>query len=75
MRSTSLMTMVFLAGFGMGSFARSVWDTLQGNDTRVRDLAAIEKLHKAVGVFFVRRLLTQPPPMQFIFHQASKKFE
>jgi uncharacterized protein (TIGR02246 family) len=58
MRSTSLMTMVFLAGFGMGSFARSDGrDTLQGNDTRVADLAAIEKLHKAD----IEATLTQDP--------------
>jgi len=32
------------------------------------------QLKKFVWVFFVRRLLTQLPPMLFIFHQALEKF-
>ena len=47
MRRTSLfMTITFLAGLGIGFFARSAMGTLQRNDTRAADLAAIEKLHQ-----------------------------
>jgi hypothetical protein len=47
MRRTSLVTiLVFVAGLGIGYFARSAVGTLQRNDTHKADLAAIEKLHQ-----------------------------
>jgi hypothetical protein len=47
MRHTSLVTtLVFVAGLGIGYFARSAKSTLQRNDTYAADLAAIEKLHQ-----------------------------
>ncbi len=49
MRRTSVfMTIAFLAGLGIGFFARSAGrGTLQRRDTHAADLAAIEKLHRA----------------------------
>ena len=49
MRRTSIfMTIAFLAGLGIGYFARSAGTgTLQQRDTDAADLAAIEKLHRA----------------------------
>jgi len=49
MRRTSIfMTIAFLAGLGIGYFARSAGTgTLQQRDTHAADLAAIEKLHRA----------------------------
>ena len=42
------VTMAFLAGFSVGSFARSgSTSNAQQSDTRAADLAAIEKLHQA----------------------------
>jgi ketosteroid isomerase-like protein len=47
MRRTSLVTiLVFVAGLGIGFFARSVMGTLQQRNTHRADLAAIEKLHQ-----------------------------
>jgi len=49
MRRTSVfMTIAFLAGLGIGFFARSAGtDTLQRRDTHAADLAGIERLHRA----------------------------
>jgi uncharacterized protein (TIGR02246 family) len=48
MRRTSVfMTITFVAGLGIGYFARSAMGTLQRKDTHAADLAAIEKLHRA----------------------------
>ncbi len=59
MRRTSVfMTIAFLAGLGIGFFARSAGTgTLQRRDTRAADLAAIEKLHRAD----IEATLTQDP--------------
>ncbi len=59
MRRTSVfMTIAFLAGLGIGFFARSAaTGTLERRDTRAADLAAIEKLHRAN----VEATLTQDP--------------
>jgi ketosteroid isomerase-like protein len=47
MRLTSLVTtIVFVAGLGIGFFARSPVSTLQRRDTHAADLAAIEKLRQ-----------------------------
>jgi ketosteroid isomerase-like protein len=48
MRRTSLVSiLVFVAGLGIGFFARSAgMGTFQRRDTRAADLAAIEKLHQ-----------------------------
>src|SRR5713226_7190802 len=47
MRRTSVfVTIAFLAGLGIGFFARSAMGTLQRKDTHAADLAAIEKLHQ-----------------------------
>jgi uncharacterized protein (TIGR02246 family) len=47
MRRTSLVTiLVFVAGLGIGYFARSAVGTLQQRYTHKADLAAIEKLHQ-----------------------------
>jgi ketosteroid isomerase-like protein len=47
MRRSSLVTiLVFVAGLGIGYFARSVKGTLQRNDTHAADSAAVEKLHQ-----------------------------
>jgi uncharacterized protein (TIGR02246 family) len=47
MRRTSLVTtIVFVAGLGIGFFARSAMGTLERR-THAADLAAIEKLHRA----------------------------
>jgi hypothetical protein len=57
MRRTSLVaSLVFVAGLGVGYFARSAMGTLQ-RWTHAADLAAIEKLHKAD----VEATLTQDP--------------
>ena len=46
-RISVFMTIAFLAGLGIGYFARSAgMGTLQRRDTRAADLAAIEKLHQ-----------------------------
>jgi hypothetical protein len=46
MRRTSLVTiLVFVAGLGIGYFARSAMGTLERR-RNAADLAAIEKLHK-----------------------------
>src|SRR5947207_11688032 len=49
MRRTSVfLTIAFLAGLGIGFFARSAGTgTLQRRDTHAADLAAIERLHRA----------------------------
>jgi uncharacterized protein (TIGR02246 family) len=59
MRRTSVfMTITFLAGLGIGYFARSAsMGTLQRRDTHAADLAAIEKLHRTD----VAATLTQDP--------------
>jgi hypothetical protein len=59
MRRTSVfMTVTFLAGIGVGYFARSVGvPLLHRPDPHAADLAAIEKLHKAD----VEATLTQDP--------------
>jgi hypothetical protein len=47
MRRTSLVTiLVFVAGLGIGYFARSAVGTLQQRYTHKADLAAIEKLNQ-----------------------------
>ena len=47
MRRTSLITiLVFVAGLGIGYFARGAVGTLQQRYTHKADLAAIEKLHQ-----------------------------
>ena len=47
MRRTALIsTIVFVAGLGIGYFARSAVSTLQRKDTHAADLAAIEKLRQ-----------------------------
>jgi uncharacterized protein (TIGR02246 family) len=49
MRRTSVfMTLAFLAGLGIGFFARGAGtDALQRRDTHAADLAGIERLHRA----------------------------
>jgi uncharacterized protein (TIGR02246 family) len=48
MRRTSLVTiLVFVAGLGIGYFARGAMGTAHGRDMHATDLAAIEKLHAA----------------------------
>jgi uncharacterized protein (TIGR02246 family) len=48
MRRTSLVTiLVFVAGLGIGYFARGAMGTAHGRDMHAADLAAIEKLHAA----------------------------
>jgi uncharacterized protein (TIGR02246 family) len=48
MRRTSVfITIAFLAGLGIGYFARSAMGTLQRKDRHAADLAAIEKLRRA----------------------------
>jgi uncharacterized protein (TIGR02246 family) len=61
MRRTSLATiLVFVAGLGMGYFARSAGiGTPQRTDTHAADIAAIEKLHRAD----VEATLTQDPSL------------
>jgi uncharacterized protein (TIGR02246 family) len=56
-RIAVLVTIAFLAGAGIGVFARSAMGTLAQKDTRAADLSAIEKLHKAD----VAATLTQDP--------------
>jgi uncharacterized protein (TIGR02246 family) len=56
-RTSALMAVVFLAGLGIGLFARSALGTFQRNDAHAVDLAAIEKLHRAD----VEATLTQDP--------------
>jgi uncharacterized protein (TIGR02246 family) len=46
-RTSAFVTIAFLAGLGIGYFARSAMSTLQRKDTYAADLAAIEKLHRA----------------------------
>ena len=59
MRRTSLVTILFfVAGLGIGYFARSAGiGTPQRTDSHAADLAAIEKLHSAD----VEATLTQDP--------------
>ena len=58
MRRTALfVTMTFLAGLSIGSFARSAYTRMLQRRTHAADLAAIEKLHKAD----VEATLTQDP--------------
>jgi hypothetical protein len=45
-RASLVTTIVFVAGLGIGYFARSAMGTLQRKDTHAADLAAIEKLHQ-----------------------------
>lgn len=61
MRHTSLVTLfVFVAGLGIGFFARSAGiGTPHRTDTHAADLAAIEKLHRAD----VEATLTQDPSL------------
>ena len=56
-RISVFVTIAFLAGLGIGFFARNATGTLQRKDTHAADLAAIEKLHKAD----VAATLTQDP--------------
>src|SRR5208283_881329 len=52
MRRTSLITiLVFVAGLGIGYFARGAVGTLQQRYTHKADLAAIEKLHQEDNEF------------------------
>jgi ketosteroid isomerase-like protein len=54
MRRTSLITiLVFVAGLGIGYFARGAVGTLQQRYTHKADLAAIEKLHQ-IDIEFTR---------------------
>jgi len=47
MKRSSLVTViVFVAGLGVGYFARGAMGTLQQRDRHAADLAAIEKLHR-----------------------------
>jgi uncharacterized protein (TIGR02246 family) len=58
MRHTSLVTtLVFVAGLGIGYFARGAVGTLQQRYTHKADLAAIEKLHQED----IEATLTQDP--------------
>ena len=58
MRRTSLITvLVFVAGLGIGYFARSAVGTLQQRYMHKADLAAIEKLHQED----IEATLTQDP--------------
>ena len=58
MKRTSLVTiLVFVAGLGIGYFARGAMGAIQRKDTHAADLAAIEKLHRAD----VEATLTQDP--------------
>jgi uncharacterized protein (TIGR02246 family) len=58
MNRTSLVTLlVFVAGLGIGYFARGTVGMLQREATQAADLAAIEKLHRAD----VDATLTQDP--------------
>jgi len=58
MRRTSLATiLLFVAGFGIGYFARSAAGRLPRKNTHAADLAAIEKLHRAD----IEATLTQDP--------------
>jgi len=58
MRHTSLITaLVFVAGLGIGYFARGAVGTLQQRYTHKADLAAIEKAHQAD----IEATLTQDP--------------
>jgi len=58
MRRTSLATiLLFVAGFGIGYFARSATGRLPRKNTHAADLAAIEKLHRAD----IEATLTQDP--------------
>jgi uncharacterized protein (TIGR02246 family) len=56
-RTAVFVTIAFVAGLGIGSFARIPMGTLQRKETYAADLAAIEKLHKAD----VAATLTQDP--------------
>jgi uncharacterized protein (TIGR02246 family) len=47
MKRSIFVTLPFLAGLGIGFFARSAKGTVQRKDTQAADLAAIEKLHRA----------------------------
>jgi len=58
-RNSLVTAIVFVAGLGIGFFARSAVGTLQRKDTHAADLAAIEKLHKAD----VEATLTQDPSL------------
>jgi len=54
MKRTSLVTiLVFVAGLGIGYFARSAMGTLQRKAAHAADLAAIEKLHQ-IDIEFTR---------------------
>jgi uncharacterized protein (TIGR02246 family) len=58
MRRNSLVAiLVFVAGLGIGYFARSAVGTTHRTDTHAADLAAIEKLHRAD----IEATLTQNP--------------
>jgi len=46
-RTIAFVTIAFLAGLGIGYFARGAVGTLHHNEARSGDLAAIEKLHRA----------------------------
>jgi ketosteroid isomerase-like protein len=46
MRHTSLTILVFIAGLGIGFFARSAYTNMIQPRTHAADLAAIEKLHQ-----------------------------
>ena len=60
MKRTSLVTLfVFVAGLGIGFFARSTMGTLQREAKHAADLAGIEKLHRAD----VDATLTQDPSL------------
>ncbi len=58
MSRTSLLTiLVFVAGIGIGYFARGAMGTNHGTNTNAADSAAIEKLHRAD----IQATLTQDP--------------
>jgi ketosteroid isomerase-like protein len=56
-RTSAFVTIAFLAGLGLGYFARIAAGTLQRTDTHAADVAAIGKLHSAD----VEATLTQDP--------------
>src|SRR5713101_8438695 len=58
-RTSEFSAVAFLAGLGIGYFARSAMGTLDRKDAHAADLAAIEKLHRAD----VEATLTQDPSL------------
>lgn len=56
-RNSLVAVLIFLAGLGIGYFARSAMGANGGADTHAADLAGIEKLHRAD----IEATLTQDP--------------